>query len=76
MVIDTHAHFLPGLDDGSKDQAMTEAMLRLAAARGCSRCRPMWSNSLCFLKGVESHIFKERGYLLQLNGGAVFSQLK
>lgn len=36
MVIDTHAHFLPGLDDGSKDRAMTEAMLRLAAARGTS----------------------------------------
>lgn len=32
--IDIHCHILPGLDDGSKDMAMTEAMLRMAYDEG------------------------------------------
>lgn len=30
-VVDFHSHILPGIDDGSKDIAMTEKMLRMAA---------------------------------------------
>lgn len=33
-VIDFHCHILPGIDDGSKDLAMTREMLRTAAEQG------------------------------------------
>ena len=34
MCIDFHTHILPGIDDGSRDEAMTEALLREEAAQG------------------------------------------
>lgn len=34
MMIDFHAHILPGMDDGSRDIEMTEAMLREEARQG------------------------------------------
>jgi protein-tyrosine phosphatase len=41
-VIDLHSHLLPGIDDGSKDLAMSLAMARMAAADGISTvaCTP------------------------------------
>jgi protein-tyrosine phosphatase len=41
-LIDLHSHLLPGIDDGSKDLAMSLAMARLAAADGISTmaCTP------------------------------------
>jgi protein-tyrosine phosphatase len=41
-VIDLHSHLLPGIDDGSKDLAMSLAMARVAAADGISTiaCTP------------------------------------
>lgn len=33
-VIDFHSHILPGIDDGSRDAAMTRAMLEMSAAQG------------------------------------------
>ena len=36
MVIDFHTHLLPGIDDGSRNASMTEAMLREEAAQGVS----------------------------------------
>ena len=34
---DIHCHILPGVDDGAKDMAMTEQMLRIAASEGINR---------------------------------------
>lgn len=34
MIIDFHSHILPGIDDGSRDAAMTEKMLAASAAQG------------------------------------------
>ena len=34
QLIDFHTHVLPGIDDGSRDEAMTEAMLREEARQG------------------------------------------
>jgi protein-tyrosine phosphatase len=41
-LIDLHSHLLPGIDDGSKDLAMSLAMARMAAADGISTmaCTP------------------------------------
>jgi len=41
-LIDLHSHLLPGIDDGSKDLAMSLAMARVAAAEGISTiaCTP------------------------------------
>src|SRR6516165_8848849 len=41
-LIDLHCHLLPGIDDGSKDLAMSLAMARLASADGISTiaCTP------------------------------------
>ena len=41
-MIDLHSHLLPGIDDGSKDLAMSLAMARLASADGISTiaCTP------------------------------------
>jgi protein-tyrosine phosphatase len=41
-LIDLHCHLLPGIDDGSKDLAMSLAMARMAAADGISTiaCTP------------------------------------
>jgi protein-tyrosine phosphatase len=41
-LIDLHSHLLPGIDDGSKDLAMSLAMARLASADGISTiaCTP------------------------------------
>jgi protein-tyrosine phosphatase len=41
-LIDLHSHLLPGIDDGSKDLAMSLAMARVAAADGISiiACTP------------------------------------
>jgi protein-tyrosine phosphatase len=41
-LIDLHSHLLPGIDDGSKDLAMSLAMARVAAADGISTiaCTP------------------------------------
>ena len=41
-MIDLHSHLLPGIDDGSKDLAMSLAMARVAAADGISTiaCTP------------------------------------
>lgn len=36
MVVDFHTHILPGMDDGSRDASMTEAMLLEEAAQGVS----------------------------------------
>ena len=36
-MIDFHTHILPGIDDGSKDIAMTEEMLRREAAMGVTK---------------------------------------
>ncbi|MBQ5951084.1 MAG: capsular polysaccharide biosynthesis protein [Lachnospiraceae bacterium] len=33
-MIDFHSHILPGIDDGSRDAAMTRAMLEMSAAQG------------------------------------------
>src|SRR5215831_574596 len=41
-LIDLHSHLLPGIDDGSRDLAMSLAMARVAAADGISTiaCTP------------------------------------
>ena len=41
-MIDLHSHLLPGIDDGSKDLAMSLAMARMAATDGISTiaCTP------------------------------------
>ena len=37
MICDMHSHVLPGMDDGSKDPAMSVDMLRAAAAQGVEK---------------------------------------
>ena len=41
-MIDLHSHLLPGIDDGSKDLAMSLAMARMASSEGISTiaCTP------------------------------------
>ena len=34
MLIDFHTHILPGIDDGSREPGMTEAMLREEKRQG------------------------------------------
>jgi protein-tyrosine phosphatase len=79
-LIDLHCHLLPGIDDGSKDLAMSLAMARMAAADGISTiaCTPhilpgVYNNSGPAIRGAVDRLrgcIAEAGVPISLVTGA------